>query len=181
MRLMFITLVLLVASGNLAAVELFGLQLENSSQKQLRDAAKKAGVILIRESDDSLWFDSYDSSSVLPGSSRLYLGFVRKDQRFAFAEYEFVGLNHDQMLASLRQKYGSGQTSRGRFISDREYRWQQDGIQIIFKTDWQNYRTRLSYINPAALRQLQIEQWGSELEKDTNNDTQAYSVYWLGL
>ena len=174
MRLMFITLILLVASGNLAAVELFGLQLANSSQKQLRNAAKKAGVILIRESGESLWFDSYDSSSVLPGSSRLYLGFVRKDQRFAFAEYEFVGLNHDQMLTRLNQKYGPAKISRGKFISDHEYRWQQDGVQIIFKTDWQNYRTRLSYVNPITLKQLKIERLNAKLEQIKADTTQVY-------
>ncbi len=174
MRPMFITLILLVASGNLAAVELFGLQLANASQNQLRDAAKKAGVILIRESNESLWFDSYDSSSVLPGSSRLYLGFVRKDQRFAFAEYEFVGLKHAQMLTRLNQKYGPGKISRGKFISDHEYRWQQDGVQIIFKTDWQNYRTRLSYVNPITLKQLKIERLNAKLEQIKADTTQVY-------
>jgi hypothetical protein len=177
MRLIIITLCLLANSSNLAAVELFGLKLADSSQKELRDAAKKAGVVLIRESDESLWFDSYDSSSVLPGSSRLYLGFVRQDQRFAFAEYEFVGLKHNRILARLSQKYGSGQRSRGRFLSDQEYRWQQDGIQITFKTDWQNYRTRLSYTSPTALKQLKKEKLDAEQKKVEENSAQTSSIF----
>ena len=177
MRLILITLILLLASNKLAAVELFGLELASSTQKQLRDAAKKAGVILIRESDGSSWFDSYDSSNVLPGSSRLYLGFVREDQRFAFAEYEFVGFKHSQMLNRLNQKYGPGQKSRGKFISDHEYRWQQDGVQIILKTDWQNYRTRLSYVSPTALMQLKKEHMNAKITEANSNPTQTVSVY----
>jgi hypothetical protein len=177
MRLMIITIILLVASNNLAAVELFGINLVNSGQTELRSAAKKAGVILIRESDKSLWFDSYNSSNVLPGSSQLYLGFVRADQRFAFAEYEFVGFRHDQMLAKLRQKYGSGQITRAKYFSDNEYRWLQDGIQISFRIDWQNYRTRLSYVDPAALKQLKTEQFNARRKLVEDNSTQANPVY----
>lgn len=177
MRLMIITLILLLQSGNLAAVELFGLDLLNSDQQELRVAVKQAGAELIRESGELFWFDSYDSSGVLPGSSRLYLGFVRQDRRFAFAEYEFVGFKHDQMLVRLNQKYGSGQVNPGNFFSDQEYRWQQDGIQITLKTDWQNYRTRLSYINPVTLKQLKQEQVKAELELDQSESGQDYSLY----
>ena len=177
MRQMIIPLILLVASSNLAAMELFGLELLGSSQKQLRAAAKKTGVVLIRDSSESLWFDSYDSSIVLAGSSHLYLGFVRQDQRFAFAEYEFVGFKHEKMLAGLNRKYGSGKMIRGKFISDNEYLWQLDGIKKTFKSDWKNYTTRLSYVSPEALKQLKIEQFNAEREETPKNTTQEFSVY----
>jgi len=177
MRLTIITIILLVASNKLAAVELFGLELMNSTQDQLRDAAKKAGVVRIRESDESSWFDSYDSSDVLPGSSRLYLGFVRQDSRFAFAEYEFVGYKYEEMLARLKLKYGSAKIIRGKFISDNEYLWLKNGIEITFKFDWQSYKTRLSYVSPDAFRQLKLERLTVEQDESTGKLTQDVSVY----
>lgn len=122
-------------------------------------------------------FDSYHSSNVLPGSSRLYLGFVRQDSQFAFAEYEFIGYKYKEMLARLIQKYGSAKIIRGKFISDNEYLWQKDGIKISLKSDWQNYRTRLSYVNPNALRQLKIERLSAEQDEAAKNSTQDISVY----
>jgi len=140
-----------------AGLELFGVALETASSDELRAAAKEAGVVPIREAGEDDWFDIYDSSAVLPGTTRLYLGFVKQNQRFAFAEYEFTGLNPTQMLHNLSAKYGEAEVSRGRFMSDRSYRWQADGIEISLSSDWQNYRSRLSYIEPANLATLRAE------------------------
>ncbi len=148
---------LLATAGPATALELFGVDLEATDRDALRAAVKQAGVELIREGGDDAWFDVYDSASVLPGSRRLYLGFVKADARFAFAEYEFVGLDAKPMLAALSGKYGKPETRGGRYLTDRSYRWQRDGVVIELVADWHNYRLLLSYVLPQNLATLQME------------------------
>ncbi len=145
------------------AAELFGVPLKSASHDDLSTAAKQAGVSLIREGGETNWFDVFDSQSVLSGSSRLYLGYVKQDRRFAFAEYEFIGLKQSKMLAKLKRKYGKPQVLAGKYISDKRYRWQQGGIEISLTTDWSRYRTRLSYIEPQAMTSLKQEQQAADL------------------
>ena len=148
---------LLMLAVPASALELFGVQLESTGRDELRAAAKNAGLVLIREGGEENWFDLYDSSTVLEGSRRLYLGFVKKDQSFAFAEYEFIGLRHKRILQDLKRKYGPAEVLSGRFVSDRRYRWILDGIRIELGGDWQNYRTRLIYTNPQNMATLFAE------------------------
>jgi hypothetical protein len=138
-------------------LELFGISLESTNRTELRNAVRAAGVVLIREGGKDNWFDVYDSSRVLTGSSRLYLGFVKQDLRFAFAEYEFGSLISRQLLSNLTAKYGAAEIHSGRFISDRKYRWQSDGIDIELTSDWRNRKSRLSYINPENMADLLAE------------------------
>lgn len=144
-----------------AALELFGVDIESTSRDELRGAVKDAGVVLIREGGDDEWFDVYDSSTVFTGSTRLYLGFVRADQRFAFAEYEFNGFNSKRILRDLTTRYGAAETRAGQYVSDSSYLWQRDGIEIRLSSDWHNYKTRLSYVKPANLADLRAEQQSS--------------------
>ena len=137
--------------------ELFGVALQSATLEQLRDAAKQSGAVLIRKGDESEWFDVYDSQDLLPGSSKIYLGYVKETRQLAFVEYEFFGLKQPGMLNKLRLKYGNGITEKGKFVSDVGYRWQDEGIEILLGVDWQNYRTRLSYINPQVLQDLNKE------------------------
>lgn len=153
-------------SPPLAALELFGISLETTRRDELRDAAKRAGVVLIREGSADIWFDVYDSSAVLPGSRRLYLGFVKQDQRFAFAEYEFNGIHLSRLLNSLNRKYGNATVGKGRFVSDRRYRWQRDGIEIQLNSDWNSYKTRLIYLNPVNMVDLVAERDQSSKGKE---------------
>ncbi|MEM7563404.1 MAG: hypothetical protein AAF353_10195 [Pseudomonadota bacterium] len=139
------------------ALEFYGVALENTSRDELRAAVKQAGAVVLQEAGDEHWFDIYDSSAVVAGSSKLFLGFVREDQRFAFAEYEFPGLNASQFVAKLKDRYGDAEISHGRFVSDRRYQWEKDGIVIHLVNDWQNYKTRLSYIESENLARLQQE------------------------
>lgn len=139
------------------ALELFGVMLESTSRDELREAAKNAGLVLIREGGEDNWFDIYDSTTVLAGSIHFYLGFVKQDQRFAFAEYEFSGFTSSSLLPRLKRKYGEPAVEGGRFVSDHVYRWQRDGIDIELSSDWSNYKTRLIYINPVNMAALQAE------------------------
>ena len=57
-----------------AALELFGVNLESTSRDELSGAVTAAGVKLIRAGGEAEGFDVYDSSAVLAGSKRFYLG-----------------------------------------------------------------------------------------------------------
>ena len=157
------------------ALELFGVNLKSTNRTELRTAVKTAGVRLIREGGEDNWFDVYDSSSVLAGSTRLYLGFVKQDQRFAFAEYEFESLNPAPILSKLKAKYGAAETHAGKFISDRKYRWQSDGIEIELSSDWQNNRARLSYINPVSMSALLAER--ANYQRQLTAEAESFSIY----
>jgi len=143
---------------------LFGIQLKSASHDDLSAAAKRAGVSLIREGGETKWFDVYDSQAVLSGSSRLYLGYVKQGRRFAFAEYEFIGIKQSNILAKLTRKYGKPQILAGKYLSDKRFHWQQNGIEITLTTDWPNFRTHLSYVEPEALTILEQEQLQADLE-----------------
>ncbi|MDH3535567.1 MAG: hypothetical protein OER87_07470, partial [Gammaproteobacteria bacterium] len=139
-------------------LDLFGVALESAGGDELRRAVAEAGMVPIREGGEDAWFDIYDSAAVLDGSTRFYLGVVKQDQRFAFAEYEFRGLNPKPILRRLITKYGAADEIRaGRYLSDRGYRWRRDGIDIELVSDWQNYRFRLSYVDARNLADLQAE------------------------
>jgi hypothetical protein len=173
-----LVLMLGLATGALqpvVALELFGVNLESTSRDELSGAVIAAGVKLIRASGEAEGFDAYDSSAVLAGSNRFYLGFVGEDQRFAFAEYEFHGLNRGSMLRRLTARYGAAEIRAGRFVSDRAFRWQQDGIDITLTGDWQNSKTRLSYVHPGNLAALQAEQsTDTDPEEATTKVTSFY-------
>ena len=156
------------------ALELFGVSLQSTNRTELRSAVKAAGVILIREGGKENWFDVYDSSRAFAGSSRLYLGFVKQDLRFAFAEYEFGNLISRQLLSNLTAKYGAAEIVAGSFISDRKYRWQSDGIEIELSSDWRNHKSRLSYINPANMADLLAERSAYSAEAEATAGEVSY-------
>ena len=146
---------LIVAPSVAVAVELFGVNLNQTSREELRAAVQQSGAELISEGNDAVFFDAYDSTTLIPGSRRLYLGFVRSSGAFSFAEYEFPGLSSQRVLAFMQSKYGAPDESRkGDFISDQAYVWNRDGISIELSSDWSNYRVLLSYRNINNLQQL---------------------------
>lgn len=154
----FVALLWLGLCCSAHAAELFGIDLAQASRDQLRTAVRQSGVSLIREAGEDEFFDVYDSQALLPGSSRLYLGFVKSDQRFAFAEYEFSGLRQPLMLQKLRLKYGEPQRINGKYLSDQRYNWSNGEIQISLSVDWENHKTRLLYYQLSALTELRKEQ-----------------------
>ena len=166
----FIIILLLVCSVQAQAVDLYGVQLREASRDQLLNALKNSGIRLISEAGKDDFYDVYDSSQVLPNSTRFYLGFVKKDGKFAFAEYEFNGLQQRQMLQRLIAKYGKARKINGQYLTDASWTWQIDSITISLKADWGAYKTRLTYQNPAALKQLKQERRvflaGAEKQQD---------------
>ena len=47
------------------ALELFGVDLENTSRYELRSAVIQAGLLLISEAGEEEWYDIYDSSTIV--------------------------------------------------------------------------------------------------------------------
>ncbi len=157
MKIPLICLLLLLALPAHAA-QLFGVSLQDANRDQLRSAVKNSGVELISEAGDQAFFDVYDSKNLLPGSVHLYLGFVKQDQTFAFAEYAFNGLRQPQLLQRLSEKYGKPRVKQGKYLSDQSHIWQSGEISISLSHDWQNYQTRLTYARPDKLELLRREQ-----------------------
>ena len=173
----FLPILLLTAITSVNAAELFGVNLTNATRDELRLAVKKAGVKLIQEAGAGAFYDTYKGSSVLHRADHLYLGFVKKDNKFAFAEYEFNGREQPVMLTKLNKKYGAAQIAKGKFMSDKSYSWFSKGIEITFYQDWQAYKMRLIYANPEALIQLKKEQHefkSALMQQNKNYLEQAY-------
>jgi len=154
----FLIFLLLCVFTQVYAAELFGVNLSGATRDQLRVAVKNAGLKLIQEAGSDGFYDIYKGDSVLYKANHLYLGFVKKDKKFAFAEYEFNGLKHPAMLKRLKSKYGPASLGHGEFITDQSYSWISEGIFIKFYQDWDAYKMRLTYSKPEALQLLRNEQ-----------------------
>ncbi len=165
-------ILLLVLSPPSRAVQLFGVDLATARRDALRQAVKQAGAELITEAGEDGFFDAYRSDKLLTDSRRLYLGFVKDDGAFAFAEYEFPGLEQPRMLRKLSQRYGPPSETRGRFLSDRIYRWYQGPILIELRQDWPLHAMRLSYRREAGLRRLRAErnEWLRQRQQQQDKD-----------
>lgn len=168
----FCLLFLLSAASPLLALELFGIDLASANRDSLRQAVKQAGAELIEEAGENSFFDAYRSESLLQDSRRLYLGFVKADGGFAFAEYEFPQLRNPRMLRKLTERYGPPETVEGKFLTDTEYRWRQPPLEIRLRQDWPAHALRLSYIQKDRLQRLRREQaeWLQEQRRKGDKD-----------
>ena len=155
---LFFLIFLLSYLTQAGGAELFGVNLSTTSRDELRVAVKNAGVKLVQEAGIDAFYDIYKGGGILHKAKHLYLGFVKKDNKFAFAEYEFIGLHQPGMLRKLNKKYGNAKRLKGSFMSDQSYSWLSNGIEITLYQDWPAHKMRLSYVNPEALKQLRVEQ-----------------------
>lgn len=165
-------LLLLLLSPPSRAVQLFGIDLSTAQRDALRQAVKQAGAELITEAGGDGFFDTYRSEKLLTDSRRLYLGFVKADGAFAFAEYEFPGLEQPRMLRKLTRRYGPPQETKGRFLSDRLYRWNQGPVLIELRQDWPAHAVRLSYRVEERVRRLRAERdaWLRQRQQTKDRD-----------
>lgn len=139
------------------AVSMFGIELKNAKQNELRRTIRNNGGEVVKEAGRLEFYDEYKSQNLLEGSNRIYLGFLPEDKTFAFAEYEFIGIQQNWMLAKMKKKYGNPITIEGKFISDKIHVWQSEGIEIRFYIDWAAYKTRITYAVPEKLALLKEE------------------------
>ncbi len=176
MRVISLVFLLFLAPPSLA-LKLFGIDLASATRDSLRQAVKQAGAELIEEGGEDRFFDAYRSESLLQDSRRLYLGFVKADGRFAFAEYEFPQLRNPRLLRKLIDRYGPPKRVKGRFLTDSEYLWRKPPLQIRLRQDWPAHALRLSYERSDALQQLRREQaeWRrKQLQKNDKDRPDAW-------
>jgi len=152
-RLLVLSVLVSVQSHS---ASLFGVDLLTATKTTLRQAAKTAGARLKSEAGEFEFHDEYFSADILKGSNKLFFGFSKENDKFAFAEYEFKGLNEKFMLRKLISKYGQPKKIKKTFISDAVYRWNVGGIEISYYKDWHQYKTRVTYIVPEQLVALKV-------------------------
>jgi len=169
-RFIFAGLLLQLTAPFAHAVSLFGIELAQTQRPELRDAVKQAGAVLEKEAGEGEFFDRYGSQTLLPGSDKLFLGFVKADQQFAFAEYEFHGFRHPRMLSRLTERYGEAEVLKQDYLSDTVLRWQNQGIEILWFQDWSQYKFRLQYRHPQNLTRLLDEKQAYEQQQQTLQD-----------
>jgi len=171
MRVLLLSL-LLCFPPVVASLELFGLDLASAQRDALRQAVRQAGAELIREAGEDEFFDAYRSEQLLSDSRRLYLGFVKADGAFAFAEYEFPMLRNPRMLRKLSERYGPPERITGKYLTDTVYRWRQPPLEITLRQDWPAHALRLTYARPDQLQRLlaerraRLEQRRQEQDRD---------------
>jgi hypothetical protein len=175
-RLIILTFVLFSGSLN-AAITLFGQDLNRANRDEMRSAVRKAGAVLIKEAGKDGYFDEYGSGKILKGSSKLYLGYVKKSNSLAFVEYQFNGLNHPELIQKLTKKYGKPKTTRAKFQSDRRYQWTLDGVKVLIYQDWALYKTRLIYFLPQNLTTLRQEYQQSKASPPDSRLKDSEQVY----
>jgi hypothetical protein len=140
-----------------AATTLFGVNLQRATKNEMRAAVRNSGARLIKEAGNECFYDEYASNKLLQNSSRLYLGYVKKDSQLAFVEYQLDGLQHPEMIQKLTRKYGKPETLRGKFQSDNRHQWLSGEVKILMYQDWAAYKTRLIYFLPQNLSALRQE------------------------
>ncbi|MBC8211622.1 MAG: hypothetical protein H8E21_11205 [Gammaproteobacteria bacterium] len=141
----------------LYAVELFGVELTTATRDQFRVALKKSGAKVLKQTGVAGLYDTYLAGSLLHNAQQLHVGFTKGSKKFAFAEYEFYGLKQPELLFRLQAKYGLADTTKGKFLSDYTYRWQNGDVAIALYQDWAAHKTRLTYYIQDALVLLRQE------------------------
>lgn len=148
------------------AAQLLGVELKGATRQELHAAinnkllevgALKRGEVVAKKNNDP-WFDAYPSEKIMPGSHRLYVGYVKDTQTFAFAEYEFLGNVLDRWSAKLTQKYGQPQKQEGKYWDHQDkFLWMSEGVAITLYFDWVNQKTRIEYKDEEAMAIMQEE------------------------
>ncbi len=149
--------------------QLFGVNLADATRDELRSAINNAGVKLVQAAGSDAFYDIYLGDSLLHRANHLYLGFVKRDKRFAFAEYDFDGLKQSVLYKKLMEKYGKPVKIKGKFFTDESYNWISEGVKISLVKDWSSYKTRLIYFKPEALNELKKEMQQFQVQLNRGN------------
>lgn len=144
-----------------ASTLLFGEALNCTDKTALRLASKQAGANETRE-DDGYWYDLYDSSALLEGTSKLSIAY--SNDKFAEAVYQFDSSMDTHKVVEVRNmvvsKYGKPATSEGNpSLGPVSYIWKlKDGIRLVVQRDWPDTTVYLKYIHPANYAAMEAEQ-----------------------
>lgn len=152
-----------------ASTLLFGEALNCTSKTDLRRALKNAGLKVIRE-EDGYWYDQYDSSAVLEGTSELSVAYIQEN--FARAFYRFNSSMDAGKVIEVRNivvsKYGQPASSSGNpSVGEVSYTWNlKDGIKVVVARGWPDTTVFLSYIHPANFAAMNAELGRQEQETE---------------
>ena len=135
-----------------ATTSVFGVPLKCINRETLREAIKKAGGRPTRENND-YWYDTYASSALLDGSSKLLSGYTLAGD-IAELKYEFQSFMDSGLVVKIKKmvesKYGRPRYSDGSpNLGPVTYIWTMgDGVEITVSRGWPDTTTYLSYVVP---------------------------------
>jgi TPR repeat protein len=162
-----------------ARTELFGVKLLCADRAELRRALSATKARAIRE-EYGYWYDTYDSTSVLDGSSELVVGYVNESQVFGRARYTFpahVDAGLVARVAELVSKRHGAPTKRqgDPSLGGVSYEWRlPDGVVITVSRGWPDSTTYLTYEHPRNAGKLTREIAAQNArEKQRNFEKQA--------
>jgi TPR repeat protein len=156
--------------GDLRSLALFGVPLKGAKRAELRSAFAKAGLQPTRE-ENKYWVDLYAAQGVLRGSTVFRAWYVAATGRFAFASYDFENAGDEPLLRITRilsAKYGSPSSRAGNLkLGPVRATWlRPDGLRVEVVRDWPERRTQLTFIDPAAKRQMDAEIAAADRARD---------------
>lgn len=143
-----------------ASTLLFGEALNCIDKEALRNASKQAGAKVTRE-DNGYWYDLYDSSELLEGTSELSIAYM--NGKFAEAYYKYDSFVDRHKVLEVRDlvvsKYGKPASSEGNpSLGPVTYTWKlKDGIKVVVERAWPDTTVYLKYIHPANYAAMQAE------------------------
>jgi TPR repeat protein len=164
-----------------ARTELFGVKLLCADRAELRRALSATKARATRE-DYGFWYDTYDSTGVLDGSSELLVGYVSESQVFGRAQYTFpahVDASLVARVADLVSKRHGAPTKRhgDPSLGSVSYEWRlPDGVVITVSRGWPDSTTYLAYEHPRNAAKLSREiaaQKAREKQRDFEKQADA--------
>jgi len=153
-----------------ATTALFGAKLMCANRDTLMAAVKKAGAT-VKQEDKGKWGDTYYSSSLLKGSSELYIGYT-VDDRFSVAQYTFPSHVDTQQVLRIKNmvagKYGQPQYATGNVnLGEASFKWHlKDGIELKVSRGWPSTTTYLTYTYPKNYKLMKDEQERQRKERE---------------
>lgn len=173
----YIVLLLMFFSQDSAALNLFGVAIENIERDVLRNAIRDSGADVIREAGEENWYDIYDLSGNFPQAKRLYVAYDKASSTFAFAEYHLPYTFFNRMHLKLKNKYGDAEVRYGLYESDKHFVWQVDGIEIKLQQNWEKNVSELVYRHIQKTDLVAQAYWKEKLDKYTAKLQESIDYY----
>lgn len=139
---------------------LYGVHLDGGTRAAMRSALKASGLPAVRE-DDRFWFDRYDSSTALSGSTELAVGYTDAGL-LAVAQYVIPDTRSAprfrEAAEMVRGKYGPPDSSLGSpGLGAAEHRWTVGNVVVRVQQGWPDATTYITYEVPSAKKRMDDE------------------------
>jgi len=161
-----------------ASLILYGSTLSLATRGSLRAKIKNNGGVKLRE-QDNYWYDTYESSQLLPNSDRLFVGYSLQTGNVGSLEYRFPSFNDPTMVLSVielvTKKYGQPTSRKGELNSGTmQYEWQVKDTNIVVSRYWPDTTVYLSYHVGESYRQMVSEMPKNAEALKQNMDFETY-------